>query len=233
MINKELIYDSHKVYSNQYFNSERDISPSRIKKTVHLLGDVKNKLILDLGCGTGEGSILLRKLGAKVICADFAYYSLLICQRMNLDTVLSSAHLLPFNKACFDAVLFMDVIEHIPSVMVAQTLYEIKRVTKTNGRIAIHTMPTLFLEKLSSLYGLINKRHWRRWGIQGGHINTYTPWRLERDIESAGLKILQFEIGTYPSKAPFSKLISPFSTLFKSLLGNDLWVCCSPNLEGV
>jgi SAM-dependent methyltransferase len=225
---KASLSEISKPYDHDYFNGERDLSPIRIINTVRLLGNVKDKLILDLGCGTGEGSLLLRNLGARVICVDISKFAASACSDLNFASVLSTTHFLPFHEKTFDGVLFMDVIEHIPRNMVVQTLIEMKRVTKACGKIAIHTMPTLFLEKLSAVYGLINKQHWRRWGMQGGHVNTYTVWKLRKDLMLAGLDVSQFEIGTYPSSGPFSKVIIPCSHLLRPFLGNDLWVACSP-----
>lgn len=219
--------DQWKIYDQDYFEGDRQLSFSRIENTVLLLGDVKGKTILDLGCGTGEGSTLLRKLGARVICVDVAKYAISLCNTKGFEGVLTIAHRLPFRKNSFDGVLFMDVIEHIPKDLVTQTLSEVKRVTKPYGKIAIHTMPNFFLEKMSMIYGLINKNHWRRWGVQGGHVNTYTSWRLEKDIKSAGLKILSFDVGTYPSNAPHTSIIFPISRFLRKFLGNDFWVCCT------
>jgi 2-polyprenyl-3-methyl-5-hydroxy-6-metoxy-1,4-benzoquinol methylase len=219
---------SLEIYSQEYFDSDRDLSTSRIKETLRLLGEVKGKAILDLGCGSGEGSTLLKHLGASVTSVDISRVSAFICREASLDSVQSASHILPFSDGAFDGVLFMDVIEHVPCPLVKQTLLEIKRVTKANGKIAIHTMPNLFLEKLSEFYGLINKRHWRRFGVQGGHINTYTVWKLKRDIMTSGLEIIEFKVGVYPSYAPFSRIVTPFSRSFKAFLGNDIWVCCAP-----
>ncbi len=220
--------ESLKTYDAAYFDGERELSTERIKETISLLGSVSGKSILDLGCGTGEGSSLLRSFGAKVTCADISKSSTSICKNQGLESIQSVSHLLPFPDKSFDGVLFMDVIEHIPRSLILQTLGEIKRVTKTDGKIAIHTMPTVFLEKLSQFYGLINKRHWRRFGEQGGHINTYTSWKLKRDILLAGLEISTFKIGAYPSNAPFSNIVRPCSGPFKAFLGNDLWVAARP-----
>jgi cyclopropane fatty-acyl-phospholipid synthase-like methyltransferase len=218
--------ESLELYNSDYFNGDRDLSEIRIAETVRLLGNVEGKTILDLGCGTGEGSTLLKKLGANVVSTDISKIAASRCQNNRLDSILSATHSLPFANNSFDGVLFTDVIEHIPRPLVSQTLAEIKRITKTGGNIAIHTMPTVFLEKLSEFYGLINRQHWRRFGEQGGHINTYTVWKLKRDLGIAGLRISKLKIGDYPSSAPFSNVVTPCSRPFKVFIGNDLWVCC-------
>src|SRR5258706_9195569 len=38
----------------------------------HLLGDVRGKVVLDLGCGSGESTVPLAKRGARVIGMDIS-----------------------------------------------------------------------------------------------------------------------------------------------------------------
>ena len=223
--------DLLKIYNTIYFEGNRDLSLIRICKSIELLGEINKLMILDLGCGTGEGSSLLRQLGGTVICVDIAKYAVCSCKRLGFEVVQAAGHALPFKANSFDGSLIMDLLEHIPKNLAVTTLKNIKMVTKTNGKVAIHTMPHLFLEKLSILYGLINKKHWRRRGIEGGHINTYTPWRLKKEINLSGLRIVKFNIGPYPKSAPFSRLVSPISRHIKKIIGNDFWVCCIVNHE--
>jgi ubiquinone/menaquinone biosynthesis C-methylase UbiE len=137
---------------------------SRIEKTVLLLGKVSRKVILDLGCGTGEGSMLLRNHGADVICVDIARYAIDTCHKKGFSRVMAVAHCLPFKNSLFGRILFIDAIEHIPRKLVRQTLEETKRILKNDGKISIHTMPNQFLEKLCLIYGMMNAcMHWLDW----------------------------------------------------------------------
>jgi ubiquinone/menaquinone biosynthesis C-methylase UbiE len=216
-----------KTYDEDYFvKSGRELSVSRIERTISLLGEVTAKTILDLGCGTGEGSVLLRNRGASVVCVDVARYAVHTCHTKRFDGVVAVAHCLPFKNSLFDGILFMDVIEHIPKKLVRQALEEMKKILKSDGKIAIHTMPNLFLEKLSVIYGMVNRKHWRKWGRSGSHVNTYSAWKLKKDIRLARLQILRFDIGPYPSNAPFATIGSSLSKLTRKFFGNDFWVCC-------
>lgn len=228
-----------KTYDEDYFvKSGRELSVSRIERTISLLREVTAKTILDLGCGTGEGSVLLRNRRASVVCVDVAIYAVYTCHRKGFDGVVAVAHCLPFKNSFFDGILFMDVIEHIPKKLVRQTFEEMKRTLKSDGKIAIHTMPNLFLEKLSVIYGMANRKHWRKWGRSGGHVNTYSAWKLKKDIRLARLQILRFDIGLYPSNAPFATIGLSLSKLTRKFFGNDFWVCCKvprqeKNIENV
>jgi ubiquinone/menaquinone biosynthesis C-methylase UbiE len=215
------------IYDKEYYDSDRQLSHLRLVNTISLLGNIQEKKILDLGCGTGEGSALLKESGAETVCVDISKYALLVCHRAGFPVVLAIAHCLPFRRDCFDGALLADLVEHIPHNLVIKVLSEINRIIKPKGRVAIHTMPNFLLEKLSMLYGLVNRKHWRRWGTQGGHVNTYTSWSLRKIIKLSGLEIHSFIIGNYPKGAPFSSIISPISVFFRGLLGNDFWVSCT------
>jgi SAM-dependent methyltransferase len=213
-------------YTKEYFEGMEDLINFRVEKTVSFLGDIKGERVLDVGCGTGKASKILRSVGAEVISLDIMMYAVRVCHEAGFDVMRGSAHELPFRECCFNGILLLDVIEHIPRSLLLNALREFYRVLIFSGKLAIHTMPNLFLEKLSILYGIINRRHWRRSGIQGGHVNTYTCWRLKDDLEYSGLKITFFEITPYPKRAPFSFVVSPISKRIKWLLGPDFWVCC-------
>jgi 2-polyprenyl-3-methyl-5-hydroxy-6-metoxy-1,4-benzoquinol methylase len=47
-------------------------SPFPLEYAFHLLGDVRGKSVLDLGCGSGESVVILAHLGAKVLGIDIS-----------------------------------------------------------------------------------------------------------------------------------------------------------------
>jgi methylase of polypeptide subunit release factors len=59
------------VRSERYLNPRAD-TPFPLEYAFHLLGDVKDKLVLDLGCGSGEEVIPLLRRGARVIGIDLS-----------------------------------------------------------------------------------------------------------------------------------------------------------------
>ena len=95
---------------------------------------IKDKTIIDVGCGTGG---LVRKLtteGAKVIGIDSP--DMLVKAKNNQKQGIFTAGLgenLPFKNNIADIIIFFASFHHVPGAMMKQTLQETHRVLKTGG----------------------------------------------------------------------------------------------------
>jgi len=112
------------------------------------LGSLKDKKILDIGCGDGVLSYMLAKEKAIVSGVDTSDIAIAYAKektkKMQIDFRQASAYELPFDDSEFDAIVSSDVIEHLQDVN--QYLKEIKRVTKKDGVIVLST-PIRFTEE--------------------------------------------------------------------------------------
>jgi ubiquinone biosynthesis O-methyltransferase len=123
---------------------------SLLKK--HCNHNLKQKKILDLGCGDGVLSYLIAKEGAVVSGIDLSETAINFAKiktkkrGLDIDFRQENAYELPFMDEEFDAVVSSDVIEHIEDVHIF--LKEIHRVLKLKGVIVIST-PIKFSENLS------------------------------------------------------------------------------------
>ena len=111
-----------------------------------LLGDIKDKKILELGCGYGSNIVIMAKKGACVTGIDISSRRVSeansLIERENLKanaTVIKmNAENLEFPDESFDLVVGMAILHHLDLELV---LPEISRVLKENGE-------AIFLEPL-------------------------------------------------------------------------------------
>lgn len=108
---------------------------------------LKDKKILDVGCGDGVLSYLFAKDGATVSGIDYSSLAIAFAKEKTEDFDINfqqaSAYELPFEESSFDVVISSDVIEHLEEV--SKYLLEIKRVIKDEGIVVIST-PIRFTE---------------------------------------------------------------------------------------
>ncbi|MBE6140469.1 MAG: class I SAM-dependent methyltransferase [Firmicutes bacterium] len=108
----------------------------------------KNKVVLDISCGEGYGSMLLKQWGAKkVVGLDISEEAILNAQKnfaeKDLEFIIHDAMNLDcFNDNYFDMVVSFETIEHLTEPL--KFLKEIKRVSKKDAPIII-TCPNDYL----------------------------------------------------------------------------------------
>ncbi len=135
--------------------------------------DVKDKVIIDCGTGSGYIAIELAKQGAFVIACDLTLKSLIRLKRaakkvgveQNLLIVCCSAETLPFKKAIADYFISNAVLEHLPNEK--EAIEEINRVCKEKSGIMI-TVPLAY-KYLNPLMLPLNYIHDKRIG----HLRRY------------------------------------------------------------
>lgn len=150
--------------------------------------DVKNKLILDCGSGSGYLTIELAKRGAFVISCDLTLMNLVKLKETakqlglekNIAFVCCSAEDLPFKDNIFDYFISNAVIEHLPREI--EAIQEIDRVTKKNGGLMV-TVP-LSYKYLNPILLPVNYIHDQRIG----HLRRYNQEILVSKFNKFKLK---------------------------------------------
>lgn len=131
--------------------------------------------ILDLGCGTGGVLKHLAPFG-DAVGLDPAPEAARYCQQRNVKMVVGSGDTLPFADKSFDAVLALDVIEHVPDD--AALLQEARRVLRPGGVLLV-TVPAL--PWLWSSHDVVN-HHYRRYTMsslnRSLHVGGFTPEKV-------------------------------------------------------
>jgi len=134
--------DPDKIRVEKYF-----LSPTAVefKYISSLIGNVKNKIFLDLGCGFGEASTWFAMNGAKVFSLDISSNMLSCAQKLakkykvKLTLIKSAAENIPLNNESVDIVFGGSILHHTD---VEKTAKEIRRVLKKGGK-------AFFVEPLS------------------------------------------------------------------------------------
>ena len=144
--NEKDYYGKSKVKINENFNLDNeDFFKLVYQKFKKMLGNVKGKDILDIGCGNGALSFYLARRKAKVTGIDISPNFIEACQKVaensNLDLKFKSmnAQIPDFGNDVFDIIVGSRVIHHLPNIELF--FKECKRILKKKGFI-------LFIEPL-------------------------------------------------------------------------------------
>ena len=132
----------------QYTNRQKRNHTKLLKKILSFgnlsLKDIKNKKILDAGCGTGDKSVFFALNKAKVTAIDLTSNQLkeakLLALKNNVfgDIIFKQKDIVnntleDLDK--FDIILCFDVLEHIPDDKFNETIELIKSLLKPDGKI--------------------------------------------------------------------------------------------------
>jgi ubiquinone/menaquinone biosynthesis C-methylase UbiE len=112
-----------------------DVPPDdyRLEAVSRAISGLECPLVLDLGCGKGRFARELTRRGAKVIGLDLS--SRMLSSAAGLPRVRATARALPFVDACFDAVIAIEILEHVGDP--AGVIAEARRVLRPGGRLVV------------------------------------------------------------------------------------------------
>lgn len=130
-----------------------------IKRIRRLSNLSPNKTVLEIGCGTGNGSKLIKKYfqSKRIYATDLDKRMVDIAKKKNNDDSISfevqNATKLKYKNNHFDAIFDLGVIHHIPNW--EDCLKELKRVLKPKGQLIIED---LSIETFSTPFGKLMKK---------------------------------------------------------------------------
>lgn len=167
--------------------------------------------ILDVGCGSGEYSLLFQKEGNKVVGMDISPKAVAVAKKKGLNVILHDIEgEFPFKDSIFDKVIGLEVLEHLfePEKVVNESW----RVLKPKGE-AIFSFPNsvFWRQRVLLLFGINPSVE----GCPGENLN---PWdhphirffslkTAKKLFEKCGFSILEVK-GTWTS---FPGALSPYS----------------------
>lgn len=103
------------------------------------IGDIRGKLLLDLGCGAGENSVYFAKQGALCVATDYSPGMVEVALKLaeangvQIEGYTANAMNLQFPDNYFDIVYASNLLHHLPDPQAA--IREMHRVTKRGGKV--------------------------------------------------------------------------------------------------
>jgi SAM-dependent methyltransferase len=137
------------------------------------LSELPTGRALDVGCGPGGNSDMLRSLGWDVTALDFSSGSALLAHARGLRAVQGDGRSLPFADATFDLVLSTDAWEHIDDDHLVAA--EAHRVLRAGGHLFVMVPAGMDL--------------WSGHDVALGHVRRYERDELVHLVEGAGFQV--------------------------------------------
>lgn len=111
----------------------------RIERTLKLVPQPENKMIVDAGCGNGEIALYLQNLGATVHALDCSSVPLSHLQNTSIKTFQDCLPKTILNDAFYDIVVCTDVLAYLPPQEHRLLMWELSRIVKKDGYIICST----------------------------------------------------------------------------------------------
>ena len=140
----ELVIPSESAFGNlRRFQTAEEDSVSPLEYAFHLLTGVHDRTVIDMGCGTGLSTVILAKLGARVVSIDNSDAHLEMTHRRvqqhgvgkSVTLIRSHGCSLPIADSAADRVLCHSISLYSDPLLVAR---QIRRILKPGGRAVFH-----------------------------------------------------------------------------------------------
>lgn len=153
-------FKESRISPKHYFEWRRKRAHSPVKRVSDRM-DLKNKQVLDIGCGYGALSSILLEHGARVWATEVDDVKLTFAreklgENKNFHSFPVQDEILPFENIFFDAVFIFDVIEHVRNPK--KTMEEVERVLKPGGYLYVEFTPY--------------------YSVTGHHLYDYAKWPI-------------------------------------------------------
>ena len=196
------IEDPNKIQGRDEVDAnDRSLAGLRLRDALEALGDTYGRVLL-LGCGAGRylRAMSRARQDLEILGGDLSLNALHEAQEMDpsADYVALDAARLPYLDETFAAVLFFDLMEHVPD-------YEglIKEAYRTlHGGGILHFFVPLESQPGSIYHALRHSERlpihrWKRDHV--GHVNSFTSEDVIRTIWDAGFTVESVHFGFHPT----------------------------------
>lgn len=150
--------------------------------------------LLDVGCGEGSLALHLKTRFNEVHGIDISAEAVRLAQQRGVraSRVNLNVESIPYPDAHFDAVVALDVIEHVfdPVAFVK----EIHRVLAAKGTVVISTPNIRKIQRIVSLVmGHFPRTSYDPVGFDGGHLHYFTSFDLRNLLMTNGFEVTLVE----------------------------------------
>jgi ubiquinone/menaquinone biosynthesis C-methylase UbiE len=164
---------------------------------------IKNKTVLDVGCGFGWNESVFSKYSPKkIIGVDSSEETLDIARKFKHHACSfkkASALELPFKDNTFDTVMSWEVLEHIPKNTEEKMFSEIFRVLKPSGNFFLSTQHRNFFSTvLDPAWWFVGHRHYSTKKIR--ELSDKTGFKINRIYVKGGFFTIIRIVNMYTSK---------------------------------
>jgi ubiquinone/menaquinone biosynthesis C-methylase UbiE len=187
---------------------------------VRELGSVKDKIILDYGCGQGDFAVwLVEQQGARVVGIDISEFNVEHCKQKASDRKLDpskyqflamNAHETTFPDAYFDRVVGNGILHHLD---LQKSLSEVDRILKPSGK-------AIFQEPLGE--NPLLKFYRRVAGIHTPDERPLTSADLDYLTNQWRIKVRYNGLVTFPVALVTSVLMRPYPNNFLLRLAGNI-----------
>lgn len=193
---------------NSEFRPLHEINPLRLE-WIHAQADLKNKKVIDVGCGGGILTESMAKKGATVTGIDLSDKALKVADLHSLESGLTiryqhiSAEQMAKDEAGqYDVVTCMEMLEHVPDP--SSIIHACSQLAKPDGLIFFSTLNR---NPKSYLYAILGAEYLLNMLPKGTHdyAKFITPAELSSSIRVAGLELLSLRGMSYN---PLTKMYS-------------------------
>lgn len=182
-------------------NSYKMLAPGyreRMKAALEALELKGGEMLLEVGCGSGENTEIMKKIGAHVTALEISKEEMRAARKRldnSVNFIICDAQNLPFRNKSFIKLLCLSVLEHIPDDTSAAK--EIARVmnTKGHGVVGVPSEYTpFFRDPINFILRKLGRKPLKIIGGRAwGHYRHYTDEEAKKLLKSSGLAIKKFE----------------------------------------
>ncbi|MBW1894158.1 MAG: class I SAM-dependent methyltransferase [Deltaproteobacteria bacterium] len=177
------------IWKRKSTGNEMDIEEGRETEALKLIG--KGDVLLDVGCGRGRISDLVKDRFNQIIGLDISLTGLSLASK-KMTAIQSNLNqaAIPLKDQSVDAVVCLDVIEHLFDPL--HLVEEAGRVLKDNGEFILSTPNTRFIGHISNLLfrGTAPKTSMDIEGYDGGHLHYFTFADLKEILTKSNFSIV-------------------------------------------